>query len=95
MHIGAEMLGADIFLPLAITHTNGQFNHAPGAGQNQGKASVGRGFGEYVGCVGEQDLACIEVLEVIVVDAHGHAGNGLKLGGKVQQLRIQLQACSQ
>eukprot|EP01034_Spumella_vulgaris_P035764 gene35764-44100_t len=78
VHIAAKVQGADVLVPVAGAHHIGQLHHASGGGEDQCKAGIGRGFGEYIRGVAEQNAALGQVVDVVVVDAHRDAGDGFK-----------------
>ncbi|MNN40844.1 hypothetical protein D3C81_1549320 [compost metagenome] len=77
VHVAAEMRRADVAVPLAGANQIRQFHHPPGGRQDQCKPRVGGGFGEHIRRVAQQDSPFGEVVDVVVVDAHRDAGNGL------------------
>ena len=91
MHIVAKMLGADVALPLPGTNHIGQLDHPPCGGKDQCKTGVGRGFGQYVGGVAQENAAPVKVVQVIVVDANRDARHRLKVRRQIQQWRIQFE----
>ncbi|MNV55950.1 hypothetical protein D3C71_1482120 [compost metagenome] len=79
-------------LPTAVTHPVRQLHNPPGGGQDQGKASVGGGFGEHVGGVGQHHATPAELGDVVVVHADRNAGHHFKLWRQVEQAGVQAQA---
>ncbi|MNY33321.1 hypothetical protein D3C86_1675950 [compost metagenome] len=92
VHVGAELRRADIARPLAGANHVGQFHDTPGRRQDQCETGVGGGFGEHVRGVAEQDSPLGQVIDVVIVDAHGNAGDRFKVRRQVQQRGIQFQA---
>ena len=95
MHIGAKMRRAEVALPLTAAHHVRQLDHAPGGGKDQGETGVCGGFGQHVRGVGQQNLAAGQVIDVVVVDAHRHTGNGLQLWRQIEQCGVEFQAGAQ
>jgi len=95
VHVGAEVRRPQAGLPFPRTHPTGQLHHPPRGGQEQGEAGIGGGFGEHVRGIGQHYPAPCQVRDVIVVDAHRHAGNHLQLRCQVEQFSVQAQAGAQ
>ena len=91
-HIAAEQRGRYAGLPLTCLGPGIQFCNAAGTAHDQRKTQVGGAFSQHVRGVGEHDPAFVEVLQIVVVVAHRHAGHHFQLLGVFQLLASQLAA---
>src|SRR5690554_2106664 len=84
MYVVTEVLGADSRCPVTALDQLGQFYGASGGGQDQQKAGVGGGLGEYVRGVAQQDPTTSELCDGVVVVAYGDGRDGLQIRGRVE-----------
>src|SRR5476649_298416 len=95
--VGSGFLGGALKTAAGVAGANqvGQFYYASGGGQDQRETGVGRGFGQHVGSVAEQDPSFGQVIDVVVVDAHRDAGNRFQIRCEVEQCSVQFQTRTQ
>ena len=92
VHIGAEQGWPYAGFPFTGLGPGVQLCHAASGAHDQGKTQVGGAFGQHVRGVGEHQPALVEVIDVVIVVTHRHAGHHFKVLGVFQLLATQLAA---
>ena len=88
MHVAAQQCVVTPFGPVAVAQPALGLGHAARSGQQQGKAEIGRGFGQHVRCVGGQHANCRQCGQIQVVVTHSHIGTHAQPGTGSQHLCI-------